>query len=217
MKRLIKMIIALGYKIRYLGKAKIHATNTIILRGCTFEGKNSIGVKTYMSNTSMGYGSILSFSSEVSNTTIGRYCSVGSHVRVIAATHPTNMVSTYPAFYSDTYSVSYVDESKFTEHLVTDNGYECEIGNDVWICDNVLIKGGVKIGDGAIVGMGSVVLKDIEPYSIVAGVPAKEIRKRFDDETIEALMKLKWWDKPVDWVKEHASEFESPEKLIKNM
>jgi acetyltransferase-like isoleucine patch superfamily enzyme len=214
MKRLIKAVIALGYKIKFAGKGHLSAATNIILRNCTFEGKNSLGDHTYLSHTSMAYASYIGFSSEFSNCKIGRYCSIGNHVRVVSATHPTDLVSTYPAFYSDTYRVSYVKKAKYVEHIVTDNGYECEIGNDVWIGDNVLIKGGIKIGDGAVIAMGSVVLHDIPPYTIVAGVPAKEIRKRFDDATIDELEKIKWWNKPTDWIEKHAEEFDNPLKFI---
>lgn len=214
MKRLIKAVIALGYKIKFMGKCHLSAATNIILRNCTFEGKNSLGDHTYLSHTSMAYASYIGFSSEFSNCKIGRYCSIGNHVRVVSATHPTDLVSTYPAFYSDTYRVSYVKKAKYAEHIVTDNGYECEIGNDVWIGDNVLIKGGIKIGDGAVIAMGSIVLHDIPPYTIVAGVPAKEIRKRFDDETLDELEKIKWWNKPTDWIEKHAEEFANPLKFI---
>jgi len=76
------------------------------------------------------------------------------------------------------------------------------IKNDVWIGARVIIKGGVEIGDGAVIGAGSVVTKDVDPYTIVAGVPAKPIKKRFDDDVIETLMKLRWWDLPHDELKE---------------
>jgi len=76
------------------------------------------------------------------------------------------------------------------------------IGNDVWIGDGVTIKGGVKIGDGAVVGAGSVVTKDVDPYTIVAGNPAKPIKKRFNDDLIEILLKLRWWDLPFEELKE---------------
>lgn len=214
MKRLIKICIALMYKIRFAGKCKINATTTILLRKCQFEGGNCLGEHTYLSHTSMGYGSYMGFSNEFSNCLIGRFCSIGNCVRIVSADHPTVMVSSYPAFYSDTFRISYVKESKYKEHIYTSNGYECEIGNDVWIGDNVLIKGGVTIGDGAIIAMGSVVLHDVEPYSIVGGVPAKIIRKRFDDATIEALINIQWWNKPIKWIRENADSFDDPRRFI---
>ena len=72
------------------------------------------------------------------------------------------------------------------------------VGNDVWIGQNVTILPGVHIGDGAIIGMNSVVASDVEPYTIVAGNPARAIRKRFDNELIALLLQLKWWDKDID-------------------
>ena len=107
-----------------------------------------------------------------------------------------------------------MNDSKCEEHLVTENGYDCEIGNDVWIGDNALIKGGIKVGDGAVIAMGSVVIHDVEPYTIVAGVPAKRIRTRFDEETVRQLERIKWWEKPKDWLEKHADEFENIDKLI---
>ena len=82
------------------------------------------------------------------------------------------------------------------------------------IGDNVLIKGGVIIGNGAIVAMGSIVIHDVEPYSIVAGVPAKVIRKRFDCEVIDKLQSIKWWDKSEEWLKSHVEEFEDAESFV---
>ena len=73
----------------------------------------------------------------------------------------------------------------------------------------------MKIGNGAIIAMGSIVLHDVPPYAIVAGGPAKEIRKRFPDETIESLQKIEWWNKPVSWIEEKAEEFSEVESFVK--
>ncbi len=81
------------------------------------------------------------------------------------------------------------------------------IGNDVWIGENVTIIGGAKIGDGAIIGSNAVVTKDIEPYSINVGIPARKIKYRFQDNEINYLEKIKWWDKPQKWIQENARLF----------
>ena len=88
------------------------------------------------------------------------------------------------------------------------------IDSDVWIGEMALIKAGVRIGVGAVVGMGSVVTRDVEPYAIVAGNPARIIRKRFDDETIKALLELKWWTMPNSQLKEIAIYFNDVPKLL---
>ena len=85
---------------------------------------------------------------------------------------------------------------------ITDQGRHTVIGNDVWIGQNATILPGVHIGDGAIIGMNSVVGSDVAPYTIVAGNPARIIRKRFDDELIEIMLKLKWWDKSIDEIED---------------
>lgn len=217
MKRIVKILIAVMYKVRFASKCKINIFTNIILRKCYFSGKNSLGNHTYLSNTNLGYCSYIGFGCEFSNCKIGKYCSIGNNVRVVSADHPIDMVSTYPAFYSNTYRVSYVKNQKYVEHITTANGHECEIGSDVWIGDNVLIKGGVKIGNGAIIGMGSLVLHDIPPYSVAVGIPAKVIKMRFDQEICSKLEEIAWWDKSEEWIIEHAENFEKPEKLLNNI
>ena len=91
------------------------------------------------------------------------------------------------------------------------------IGNDVWIGDGVFIKAGVSIGSGAIIGAHAVVTKDIEPYTVVAGVPAKEIRKRFSEEIIKELMAMKWWDWSDEELTKYGELFDNPEKLIEKV
>lgn len=214
MRRFLKYLITLFYRIANLGKSRI-SSSAIVLRGCSFEGHNSVGNNTYLSGTSLGYGSFVGFGCEFSNCKIGRYCSLGSNIRVVSATHPlSGFISTHPAFFSDTYWFHYVKESKFKEHLTNEDGYECTIGNDVWIGDNVLILGGCKIGDGAVIGMGSIVRHDVPPYTIVAGIPAKEIRKRFSGETIESLKRIEWWNKPIKWIEANAEEFSNVELFV---
>ena len=116
---------------------------------------------------------------------IGRYCSIAENVRYFGANHPINHVSTSAYFYNKSLG--------FDVHDVVRN--TLEIGNDVWIGYGVIITSNcTKIGNGAIVGAGSVVTKNIDPYTIVAGNPAKEIRKRFSKEEIELIEKSNWWN-----------------------
>lgn len=137
--------------------------------GCVEIGKNvRIGRHTYFSQGVVWRDAV-----------IGRYCSISYNVLIGAPQHQISYLSTHPDF----------DRTpEGTDGLMT------VIGNDVWIAGSVVIRRGTRIGDGAIVGAGAVVLKDVPPYSIVAGVPAKVIRYRFSEEVIRRLLELKWWD-----------------------
>lgn len=215
MKRLLKLCVAAKYKIKYAGRCRMHLFTNIILRRCNFEGKNAIGNGTYLSAVQFGYGSYTGEHCELSETKIGRFCAIGNYVRIVTATHPIDKnVSIHPAFYSPKYYFSYFKDERFSEHLTTESGFGCEIGNDVWIGDNVLIKGGITIGDGAVIGMGSIVTHNVPPYTVVAGVPAKEIKKRFDAETVEKLLNIKWWERPIDWIAQNAADFPNVNEFV---
>ena len=125
---------------------------------------------------------------------IGKFCQIAAGVEFVmnGANHQMNSVSTFP-FYT-------LEGWKQTPPTPKDLPLKGDtiIGNDVWVGQNATILPGVHIGDGAIIGANSVVGSNVEPYTIVAGNPARMIRKRFDDELIDILEKLKWWDKSVD-------------------
>lgn len=130
---------------------------------------------------------------------IGKFCQIAHGVRIItsSANHSMNGFSTFPfAIFTMTPDTS-VDDIKALFDIPGHKG-DTIIGNDVWIGTEALIMPGVTIGDGAIVGARSVVVKDIPPYTIAGGNPAKPLRKRFDEETIEALQTIKWWDWTVE-------------------
>ena len=127
----------------------------------------------------------------VSQTTIGSFVSIGSGVTIGNGQHPTDFLSTSPYFYLDHLGFKNDDMVSHNEYMYK---APVHIGNDVWIGENVKISNGVTIGDGAIVGRCAVVTKDVPPYAIVVGVPAKILRYRFDEETIAKLLKLKWWE-----------------------
>jgi acetyltransferase-like isoleucine patch superfamily enzyme len=127
---------------------------------------------------------------EKATLSVGKYCSIAEGVAIIlGGEHKTNWITTYPFWVA---GGDFADLRDFPAHNGTKG--DVIIGNDVWIGMNALILSGVTIGDGAVVGAGSVVAKDVGPYTIVAGNPATPIRKRFNEETIEKLLKIKWWD-----------------------
>lgn len=123
------------------------------------------------------------------NADIGNFCSIANNVMIGLGQHPTNLISTHPIFYKKTgFSKAFFKHIDFQEEKVT------YIGNDVWIGNGALIMDGVHVGDGAIIAARAVVTKDIPPYAVVGGVPAKVLKYRFSNDIILALMELKWWE-----------------------
>ena len=134
---------------------------------------------------------------------IGKFCQLATGVRFImnGSNHAMDGVSTYPfKVFGGAWSNAWMN--------VISKG-DTVIGNDVWIGNSATLMQGVKIGDGAIIGTNSLVTKDVEPYTIVGGNPAKVIRKRFDDETIQFLLKLKWWNWSVEKITENLTSITS--------
>lgn len=125
---------------------------------------------------------------------IGKFCQIASGVTFVmnGANHQMNAASTYPFYIMN----GWEQELPTIADLPIKG--DTVVGNDVWIGQNATILPGVHIGDGAIIGLGSVVGSDVEPYTVVAGNPARTIRKRFDDELTALLLKLEWWNKEVD-------------------
>lgn len=125
---------------------------------------------------------------------IGKFCMIASDVKFImnGANHLTNSLTTYPfAIFGNGWGNAMANKS------YPQKG-DINIGNDVWIGFNATIMAGVTIGDGAIIATNSTVIKDVEPYSIVGGNPAKEIKKRFSEDTIAKLLELKWWNWDIE-------------------
>jgi acetyltransferase-like isoleucine patch superfamily enzyme len=133
---------------------------------------------------------------------IGKYCSIADEVVIdLGWAHRTDLATTYPLWAFPDYWPK-VRELKHQDVVFMPRS-DVTIGNDVWIGRQALILSAVCIGDGTIIGARSVVTKDVEPYSIVAGNPARLIRMRFDDKTIERLLQIRWWDWPVEKVNEN--------------
>lgn len=181
--------------------------------GTLFEGKSKIYPGANVSKCFIGRGSYVGPNSNLSSCLIGRYCSVGPGVVLVAGKHPTDeFLSTHPAFYSPEAQAgfSYTSTSLYDEFNYVDEGhqYYAEIGSDVWIGANVVILAGVRIGHGAIIAAGSVVTKSVDDFSIMAGVPAKFIRFRFDENRRAEILTEPWWSRDETWIIENLKDFQ---------
>lgn len=138
---------------------------------------------------------------------IGRFCSIacGAKFLFTSANHAMKSLSTYPfPIFFEEWGLNSADVAS-----AWDNRGDIVIGSDVWIGYEAAVLSGVTIGDGAIIGARAVVTKDVPPYTIVGGVPARHIRRRFDEETIARLMALRWWEWPYERIKENLPAIQS--------
>lgn len=198
------------YLIKYR-KNKLKLSVGCTIRNTKFGKNNFLGERVFITNSSLDDFSYINYNSQIINTTIGKFCSIGPNVQIVLGTHPTNFVSTHPVFYANNKPFKTFSDKTYIEELKN-----VEIGNDVWIGEGVLIPGGIKIGNGAIITARSVVTKDIEPYEIVGGIPAKHIKYRFENEVIKKLNQSEWWNWDYNILKQHYKEFHDPLLFIKN-
>lgn len=201
------------YKFR---KYAIIERGAIVSTNSLFEGYNKISIGSYYSGE-MGFASYIGRHSHVEGK-VGRFTSIGDNVGFNRGKHPIiePYVSTSPMFYSirKQNGYTFAEEQQFDE-----TGKDVYIGNDCWIGERVFLVSGIKIGDGAVVYAGAVVTKDVPPYAVVAGVPAKIIKYRYDKDTIKFLMELKWWNMDINWLKNNwqiMTDMQALKKMFKN-
>lgn len=156
--------------------------------------------------STIGRYSYTCYDDEIVNCEIGQFCSISDEVVIGGAEHPMSWVSTSPVFQNVKHSGPNKKFSEFDFEGIK----RTFIGNDVWIGKRAIIKAGVTVGDGAVVGNGAVVTKDVPPYAVVAGVPAKVIKYRFDDNTIQALLQSEWWDMSDEEIAKYAHLIKDP-------
>ena len=189
--------IASKAKVIYWDSLTNHITN------CNIDGQAMVFQHHNLNNVEIGRGTYVAVHATISNTKIGKFCSIGPNLFCGWGIHPTNGISTSPVFYSiaKRCAISFSTTNKIEERkLIT-------IGNDVFIGMNVTILDGVSIGDGAVIGAGAVVSKNIPPYAVAVGCPIKIIKFRFPQDKINALIESKWWDQDDSVLKEVEKNF----------
>ena len=185
-----------GLKIGYMTKVE----NTKLGKYNTFY--NNI----HVANSKFGDFIYVSNNTVIKNTNIGSFCSIGPNVKIGLGMHPTHFITTFPAFYSTfkQCQITFSDKNYYKEIG------NIQIGNDVWIGNGAVIMDDVTIGDGSIIAAGAIVTKNVDPYSIVGGVPARLIRKRFNEMEIRSLLHFKWWEKDFEWLNDNSALFRNP-------
>ncbi|MES2239810.1 MAG: CatB-related O-acetyltransferase [Bacteroidota bacterium] len=156
------------------------------IQNVVFEGKNAVPDRcNFSGNINIGYATTLGYNNLLAgDISIGKYCQLGADVALHATNHPTSYMTTY------------INQNLFQGELKQlKQQNKIVIGNDVWIGHGVIIVGNITVGNGAILAAGAVITKDVPPYTIVGGVPAKILRKRFSDTIIQELETLQWWNK----------------------
>jgi len=196
------------FKSYYLAKI-LHKLHIPSFNNCDIDSTARVASGSALAKVKMGRYSYAGSYTHITDAEIGSFCSIGSNCGIGGGLHPMNTVSTSPVFLQGRNIMG-----KNFSKIPYEASEKVRIGHDVWIGDGVFIKAGVQIGTGAVIGAHAVVVRDVEPYSIVAGVPAKEIRKRFDEETIQKLLDLQWWNWTDAKLEKYGHYFDSPEKLL---
>lgn len=195
--------------LRYLISKLIKKIHIPAIINSTIDKTSRICSDSHVVNAIMGRYSYIGNSCTIVNTQIGNFCSIADNCIIGGASHPIEWVSTSPVFHEG----KNIMEKNFSEHSYNVSS-KTIIENDVWIGNNCLIKSGVKIENGAVIGMGSVLTKNVGPYEIWAGNPAKCIRKRFTNQIAEELLKSAWWEYDDEILAKHASSFNEVETYL---
>ncbi len=163
----------------------------VFIHDCYFGEWTEVGPNCSLVETTVGDYSYVVGDNQIIYSEIGKFSNIASHVRINPSNHPMERVTLHHITYRRQMYGLGEDDADFFQWR---RDHKCVIGHDTWLGHNVIIMPGVTVGTGAVIGSGAVVTKDVAPYMIVAGVPAKPIRPRFPEAITEKLLKIAWWD-----------------------
>jgi len=186
---------------------------TCQIESCEFERYVVIFEDTKLYECKVGAYSYIQSGGRIFNCEIGRFCSIASSVTIAPGIHVISRISTHPIFVQKSTPLPKVYAK--CDNIISQK--KVKIGNDVWIGEKVVILDGVKVGNGAVIAAGAVVVKDVESYSVVGGVPARHLKYRFDEKTIKTLQQSQWWNYPDDWFEKNAELMLDVEKFIERI
>lgn len=206
------LVTKIYYETKYAGRhLKIRSMARFF--DCEFGIYNTLYDNVILNKVRLGDFTYVQGNSALNSVIVGKFCCIAANVLIGLGRHPSrDFVSVHPVFFSPLRQaqITFADKSYFTEFV------ETKIGNDVWIGSRAQVVDGVVIGDGAIIAAGAVVTRDVPPYAVVGGVPAKVIRYRFSPEEVKYLMAFKWWDRDIDWLERNFTSFHNIKEFMNN-